>query len=253
MVMVDGQTFEQAGVNFSAVSGNLPAEMAQRLTGEKSISPFYATGVSLVIHPRSPMVPTVHANFRYIEVGDRAWFGGGADLTPYYLEEEDAVHFHSVLKKQCDLFAPGTYTKYKKECDEYFFIKHRQETRGIGGVFFDYLGKEEPKFRLDEYYLLCELLGGSFVESYRPIVERRMHVPYSERERSFQLYRRGRYVEFNLVYDRGTLFGLQTNGRIESILMSLPPLASWAYEYNLEPGSREAKLMEVLKNPKDWV
>jgi coproporphyrinogen III oxidase len=253
LVMSDGETFEQAGVNFSAVNGKLPAEMSQRLMGTREICDFYATGVSLVIHPRSPMVPTVHANYRYIEVADKAWFGGGADLTPYYLENEDAIHFHQILKNQCDLFSPGLYAQMKKDCDEYFFIKHRNETRGIGGVFFDYFGRDEPRFKLDEYYLLAELLGSSFLDSYLPIVKRRVDVPYGDRERNFQLHRRGRYVEFNLVYDRGTLFGLQTNGRIESILMSLPPLASWAYEYPLEADSKEAALIELLKNPREWV
>ena len=252
MILVNGETFEQAGVNFSAVNGNLPVEMAQRLTGKPEVQNFYASGISLVIHPRSPMVPTVHANYRFIEVGDKSWFGGGSDLTPYYIDDEDCIHFHRSLRKQCDHFAPGLYTKLKKECDEYFFIKHRKEARGIGGIFFDYLGRDEPRYKLDEYYLLAELLGNSFLESYVPIVERRKTLPYGERERNFQLYRRGRYVEFNLVYDRGTLFGLQTNGRIESILMSLPPLAAWAYEFPIEPGSKEAELTEILRNPREW-
>jgi len=208
---------------------------------------FYATGVSLVIHPRNPYVPTVHANFRYFEKGDAWWFGGGADLTPYYLFEEDARHFHATLKAACDRHGAAHYAAFKAACDDYFVIAHRRERRGVGGIFFDYLGGDA-----EARFAMVADLGKAFLPAYLPIVERRGNTPYGERERAWQLLRRGRYVEFNLVYDRGTLFGLRTDGRIESILMSLPPLARWESLPDPDPASAEAKLLEVLRTPRDW-
>ncbi len=250
-ILRNGIVFEQAGVNFSEVHGLLPPEMSFKLTGYKEEQPFYATGVSLVIHPHSPRIPTSHANFRYLEVGDYSWFGGGADLTPYSLNMEDATHFHSVLKKACDTVSSEFYPKFKKDCDEYFFIKHRRESRGVGGIFFDYLGKYE-KDKLENYFEFSKVGGNSFIESYVPIVNNRREENWSEREKEFQLLRRGRYVEFNLVYDRGTHFGLHTNGRAESILMSIPPIAKWQYENDLAITDDEKKLQEILRSPLDW-
>ena len=245
-VMESGGLFEKAGVNFSSVSGNLPEEFAQKIPRGTGTA-FFATGISLVLHPGSPMVPTVHANFRYLEKGDARWFGGGLDLTPYYPHEEDAIHFHRTIKTACDAHDSEFYPRFKKWCDEYFFLKHRSETRGIGGIFFDYLEGD-----LDKNFAFVSEIGNAFLNSYLPIVERRRNEPFGDRERQYQLYRRGRYVEFNLLYDRGTIFGLETRGCTESILMSLPPIARWVYDYKPEPGSLEARNMEFFK-PKDWV
>ncbi len=246
-VLEEGAVFEKAGVNTSAVWGKLPERMAQRM--EVEAGEFFATGISLVIHPRSPMVPTVHMNLRYFEMNNgNSWFGGGTDLTPYYLFEEDARHFHTTLKRVCDNHDAAYYPRFKKWCDEYFYIKHRHEARGIGGIFFDYLkGSNDLLFRF------VNEVGKAFLPSYIPLVERRMAEPYTDKEREWQLIRRGRYVEFNLVYDRGTLFGLETKGRIESILMSLPPFVSWKYDHHPEPDSREAGLVEVLRKPREWL
>ena len=245
-VMEEGRVFEKAGVNFSSVSGNLPEEFAAKIPRGNGTE-FFATGVSLVLHPRSPMVPTVHANFRYLEKGDATWFGGGTDLTPYYPYAEDAVHFHQTLKTVCDRHNSEHYPRFKKWCDEYFFLKHRGETRGVGGLFFDYV-EGNPE---DDFAFVSEV-GDAFLSAYVPIVQRRMDESYSERERQFQLFRRGRYVEFNLLYDRGTIFGIETRGRTESILMSLPPLVRWVYDFKPEPGSREERNMEFFK-PREWV
>ncbi|HZV13309.1 MAG TPA: oxygen-dependent coproporphyrinogen oxidase [Candidatus Kapabacteria bacterium] len=246
-ILQNGGVFEKAGVNFSEVHGPMPEKLVKAM----NVAPadFFATGISLVLHPFSPMVPTVHANFRYFEMsnGD-AWFGGGTDLTPYYLYEEDAVHFHKTLRTICDKHSPEYYPKFKKWCDEYFFIKHRGESRGIGGLFFDYQRDD-----LENFFLFVQDCGNAFLDAYLPIVKKRMNEPFGEREKDFQFIRRGRYVEFNLVYDRGTLFGLETQGRTESILMSLPTLAKWEYNYTPEKGSREEKLVEILKKPKEWV
>lgn len=248
-----GKVFEQAGVNFSAVYGVLPDVMKNKFGLTEVDSPsFFATGVSLVIHPLSPRVPTVHANFRFFSVGPVSWFGGGADLTPYVLEEEDARHFHSVLKIACDEMSPDYYPRFKKECDSYFYIPHRGETRGVGGIFFDYLGKDAPD-KIEHFFSFTQHVGRSFVDAYVPIVAKRKQESFSEREREFQLLRRGRYVEFNLVYDRGTQFGLATGGRTESILMSLPPVAHWQYEGELASTPDEMALMEVLRSPREWV
>lgn len=251
-ILQNGSVFEQAGVNFSEVEGMLPAEMSFRLVGENQDCPFYATGVSLVIHPLSPLIPTTHANYRYLEVAGRAWFGGGGDLTPYYLFEEDAEHFHRTLKKICDLHDRSYYPAFKKECDQYFFLPHRGETRGVGGIFFDYIGRDDPR-DLGEVFQWVKDCANGFLECYIPIVLRRKDSPYTQEQREFQLIRRGRYVEFNLLYDRGTLFGLRTGGRTESILMSLPPLVRWNPEYKIKPGSAEAKLLDTLRQPRSWV
>ncbi len=243
----NGGIFEKAGVNSSAVAGTLSETLAHRL----SVKPqrFFATGISLVLHPESPMIPTVHANFRYFELEDgQSWFGGGVDLTPYYLFDDDARHFHSVWKRACDRHDPGYYPKFKNWCDEYFFIKHRSETRGIGGIFFDYL-----KGDFDTVFAFVQDCGNSFLESFLPIVERRKQEPWGAQEKDWQLLRRGRYAEFNLVYDRGTLFGLETQGRIESILLSLPPLARWKYDVRPSQGSPEERLVTILQRPQDWV
>jgi coproporphyrinogen III oxidase len=245
-VMEEGRVFEKAGVNFSAVAGNLPEEFASKIPRGNGTA-FFATGVSLVLHPRSPMVPTVHANFRYLEKGDASWFGGGTDLTPYYPYSEDAVHFHQTLKTVCDRHDPEHYSRFKKWCDEYFFLKHRGETRGVGGLFFDYIEGDTEK----NFSFVSEL-GDAFLPAYLPVARRRIGETYTDRERQYQLYRRGRYVEFNLLYDRGTIFGLETRGRTESILMSLPPLVRWVYDFKAEPGSLEERNMEFYK-PREWV
>ena len=250
-VMQDGSLMEQAGVNFSEVHGILPAEMGEKLIQRAEELPFFAAGISTVMHPASPLVPTVHANFRYLEVGGLAWFGGGSDLTPYKLEAEDARHFHLTLKSACDKHDAEYYPRFKKWCDEYFFLPNRGESRGIGGIFFDYLGRGESS-GLEKYYSFVADAGDAFISAYFPIVEKRMHESFSDAQREFQLLRRGRYVEFNLLYDRGTLFGLKTGGRTESILMSLPPLARWSYEWPYPEKSEEGKLISILKNPQAW-
>jgi coproporphyrinogen III oxidase len=249
-VLEGGALFEKAGVNWSSVEGELPAEIADHMPGQGRS--FRACGVSLVLHPRSPMVPTTHANFRCLTKGDALWFGGGADLTPYYFFLEDAVHFHRVLAEACDRHRPvGDYDRFKAWCDEYFFLPHRNETRGVGGVFFDYLGAkaEHPPGQVFDF---VRDVASAFAQAYLPIAQRRQPTPYGDTERTWQLRRRGRYVEFNLIYDRGTLFGLKTNGRIESILMSLPPLVRWDYDVMAQPGSPEAELLTHLR-PTDWL
>lgn len=255
-VIADGDVFEKGGVNTSIVEGVLPAAMQQLFgVGESN---FFACGLSLVIHPKSPYVPTVHANWRYFELYDTtgklidSWFGGGSDLTPYYIFKEDGKHFHTVLKEAMDGFGMDLYAKHKQHCDEYFINKHRNnEARGIGGVFYDY---QRPIDEADADRLLAfqQANGNAFLPAYVPIVTKRKDMPYGEAETEWQEIRRGRYVEFNLVHDRGTLFGLKTNGRTESILMSLPARARWQYDHHPLPGSREAELLEYLK-PQDWV
>jgi len=246
-VLNDGNVFERAGVNFSRVEGRtLPPSILEQFP-EAGSHPFSGTGISLVIHPRNPYVPTVHMNYRYFQAGPVWWFGGGMDLTPYYPFEEDVREFHRTLKTICDRHDPDYYPRFKPWCDEYFFIEHRNEPRGVGGIFFDYLQGD-----FDAIAGFVRDCGDTFLDLYLPMVRRRKDTPFGDRERSFQLYRRGRYVEFNLVYDRGTRFGLQTKGRIESILMSLPPLVSWQYDYQPEPGSPEAELYEKYLLPRDW-
>lgn len=255
-VIEHGRVFEKGGVNISAVHGELPVAM-QKYFNVGDVD-FYACGLSLVIHPKSPMVPTVHANWRYFEMYDkqgqvvRSWFGGGQDLTPYYLFEEDAIHFHQVCKTACDQHDASFYPQYKKQCDDYFWNAHREEARGIGGLFFDRL-EETTEKTTQQWYDFVTTVGNSFLEAYVPIVERRKKLDYTAEQRTWQEIRRGRYVEFNLVHDKGTLFGLKTNGRIESILMSLPPHVQWVYDHQLEAGSEEAKLLDVLAKPKDWL
>jgi coproporphyrinogen III oxidase len=273
-VMRDGNVFEQGGVNFSEVWGKHlpPSILTQR--PEAAGHEFYATGTSMVLHPRNPYVPTVHLNYRYFEAGPVWWFGGGVDLTPYYPFAEDAKHFHTTIKNACDQHHPEYYQTFKRWCDEYFYLKHRQETRGVGGIFFDYqdyrgnlyngtdpngiagqYGKNVGKIdhSWEQLFAFAQSCGKSFLPAYLPIVQKRKDTPYGDRERNFQLYRRGRYVEFNLVYDRGTIFGLQTNGRTESILMSLPPLVRWEYNYQPEAGTPESQLYETFLKPQDWV
>ncbi|MHB8249171.1 MAG: oxygen-dependent coproporphyrinogen oxidase [Acidithiobacillus sp.] len=247
-VISDGAIFEKGGVNFSRVSGGQLPPSATAHRPELAGQPFTALGVSLVLHPRNPYVPIVHMNYRFFSAGSVWWFGGGADLTPIYGFEEDARHFHGTLKAAGDRHDPLFYPRFKAWCDEYFFIKHRDEMRGVGGIFFDDLSGDGEKLQA-----FWEAAAESFLPAYLPIVERRRHLPYGERERHFQGLRRGRYVEFNLVYDRGTLFGLQSGGRTESILMSLPPLAEWLYDWQGEPGSPEAELRERFLTPRDWV
>ena len=252
-VLVDGETFEQAGVNFSHVKGTQlpPAATAHR--PELAGSQWTAQGVSVVIHPHNPYVPTTHLNVRFFEAtkpdGSSAWwFGGGFDLTPFYPFEEDVIHWHTVARDLCAPFGDDVYAQYKRWCDDYFFLKHRGETRGVGGLFFDDLHTWE----FEQCFAFQRAVGDGFIDAYVPIVEKRKGIPFGEREREFQLYRRGRYVEFNLVYDRGTLFGLQSGGRTESILMSLPPRVRFEYGFTPVPGSAEAKLADYLK-ARDWL
>ncbi len=247
-VLTDGNIFEKAGVNFSAVHGTSPKYLS---ASSPNAGNFYATGVSLVLHPHSPKIPTVHANFRYFELSDgKAWFGGGMDLTPYYLVEEDAEYFHNTIKKTCDKHDSSYYPRFKQWCDEYFLIKHRHECRGIGGLFYDNLGGTLDE--MEQIFAFHQDIGRSFLPAYVPIVEDHRNESYSEEEKRWQLLRRGRYVEFNLVYDKGTVFGLETGGRIESILMSLPTLARWEYDHHPEIGSPEDKLRQVLVSPRNW-
>ena len=253
-VLTDGDTFEQAGVNFSEVFGDSLPGSATAHRPELAGRNFRAMGVSLVIHPHNPYIPTSHANVRFFiaekEGSDPVWwFGGGFDLTPYYGNREDCRHWHETAKAACDPFGEELYPRYKQWCDEYFYLKHRQEPRGIGGLFFDDLN--QPDF--EQAFAFMRSVGDHYLPAYLPIVERRKGTEYGERERDFQLYRRGRYVEFNLVYDRGTLFGLQSGGRTESILMSLPPLVKWRYNWQPQPGSPEAELYDVYLKPRDWI
>jgi coproporphyrinogen III oxidase len=252
-VLRDGAVFEQGGVNFSLVHGDRLPPSATAHRPELAGGSFVATGVSLVLHPRNPYVPTTHANVRYFEASKPGiepvwWFGGGFDLTPFYPFDEDVRHWHTVARDVCAPYGEDVYARYKKWCDEYFYLKHRSETRGVGGLFYDDLN--EGGF--ERCFAFTQAVGQGFLDAYLPIVERRNDTVYGEREREFQLYRRGRYVEFNLVYDRGTLFGLQSGGRTESILMSLPPRVRFEYGYRPEADSAEARLAEYLK-PRDWI
>jgi coproporphyrinogen III oxidase len=254
-VIEGGQVFEKAGVNVSVVHGVLPPPAKAAMRARKELPDddrFFATGMSLVLHPRNPMAPTVHANYRYFELGDDAawWFGGGADLTPAYLFDEDAAHFHRTHRAVLDRHDPAHYPRFKAWCDDYFFIRHRNERRGIGGIFFDDL--DASIGTRDDLFRLVGDCASAFVPAYLPIAERRHHLPYTEEHRRWQQLRRGRYVEFNLVYDRGTVFGLKTNARIESVLMSLPLTARWQYDHHPEPDSEEERLLEVLREPRDW-
>lgn len=245
-ILQGGAVFEKAGVNFSAIESVVPQAIAAKL--KVTTTPFFATGVSLVLHPENPMVPIVHMNVRYFEQanGER-WFGGGADLTPCYPFLKDILHFHQTLKNTCDRHDASYYLRFKKSCDDYFFIKHRNESRGVGGIFFDHLQGDAA---VD--FAFVQSVGEAFLPAYLPIAHANRSIPYGEREKTFQLIRRSRYVEFNLVYDRGTAFGLETQGRVESILMSMPPAAQWPYGWVPEPGSPEADLSSFLV-PRDWL
>lgn len=255
-ILQNGGVFEKGGVNVSRVFGPLPKAMQSYFKVEDV--DFFACGLSLVMHPKNPMVPTVHANWRYFEMYNKngelvdQWFGGGLDLTPYYLFEEDAKHFHLQCKNACDRHNSDFYQKYKQACDAYFYNSHRKEARGVGGLFFDYC-KSNAQMNMQQWYDFITDVGDHFLDAYLPIVQKRKDLPYTAAERQWQEIRRGRYVEFNLVHDKGTLFGLKTNGRIESILMSLPPHVQWAYDHHPAPNSREEALIEVLKHPKNWV
>lgn len=246
-VMADGAVFERAGCNFSLVHGRFSEDFARTMPGDGL--EFTACGVSLVFHPRNPHVPTVHANYRHLSRGSTGWFGGGADLTPYVLDVDDARHFHAVHRAACDAHpAVADYARFKRDCDQYFFLKHRHEARGIGGIFFDHL-IEQP----EAAFAFVQSAGRAFVDAYLPIVAKHRDEPYTAAQRDWQLHRRGRYVEFNLLWDRGTVFGLRTGGRIESILMSLPPEVRWSYDHQPLPDSPEAALLAVLQSPRDWL
>ena len=253
-ILADGAVFEQAGVGFSHVFGKEMPPSATKMRPELAGHGYQAMGVSLVLHPKNPYVPTTHANFRFFcaEADDGEpiwWFGGGFDLTPYYPFHEDVLHWHRTARDACSEFGDDVYGKYKKWCDEYFFLKHRNETRGVGGLFFDDLNN----WKFERCFDFTRAVGDQFLPAYMPIVDARKDHPYGERQREFQLYRRGRYVEFNLIYDRGTLFGLQSGGRTESILMSLPPRVRWEYDWHPEPGSPEEKLYKDYLVPRDWL
>ncbi|MBO6849459.1 MAG: oxygen-dependent coproporphyrinogen oxidase [Marinobacter sp.] len=253
-VLTDGAVFEKGGVNFSHVMGDTMPPSATAHRPHLAGAPWQAMGVSLVIHPHNPMVPTSHANVRFFIATPKDaepvyWFGGGYDLTPYYGFDEDCVHWHQTARNACQPFGDEVYPRFKHWCDEYFYLKHRNEPRGIGGLFFD--DHNTGDFGRD--FGLMQAVGSSYIEAYEPIVQRRKHLPYTDQQRDFQLYRRGRYVEFNLVYDRGTLFGLQSGGRTESILMSLPPLVRWDYNRSAAPGSEEARLTEYFLTDRDWL
>jgi len=253
-ILTGGQVFEQAGVNFSHIKGQQLPPSASAGRPELAGCSFEAMGVSLVVHPHNPYVPTSHANVRFFcaqpPAGDAVWwFGGGFDLTPYYADEADVRHWHQVASDLCQPFGDDIYPRYKQWCDEYFYLKHRDEARGVGGLFFDDLNQGG----FDRCFAFTRAVGQGFLDAYLPIVERQKSRPWGERERQFQLYRRGRYVEFNLVWDRGTLFGLQSGGRTESILMSMPPQARWEYAYQAEPGSAEAELTERFLPVRDWI
>lgn len=250
-VIGHGNVFEKGGVNFSAVEGKLPEFMKYRT--KPGSTEFFATGVSIVIHPSSPMVPIIHANIRYFETnGGDAWFGGGIDLTPIYVNRNQARSFHKAMKETCDAFDPGYYTRFKAEADDYFFIKHRNETRGIGGIFYDYLMPDEVH-SADHLFAFSQAVGNTFLKAYLPIANANKDLTYTAKHKDWQLLRRGRYVEFNLVYDRGTRFGLETGGRTESILMSLPEHASWLYNHVPVEGSPEAETLSMLRKGIDWL
>ena len=253
-VITNGSLFEKGGVNFSIISGDKMPKSATELRPELAGRNYTALGISLVLHPENPFIPTTHANVRFFIAENEEeeplwWFGGGFDLTPYYGFEEDAIHWHKIANKACELFGEKVYEKYKKWCDDYFYLSHRDEQRGIGGLFFDDLN--EGGF--DSCFEFMKSIGNHFVEAYKPIVLKRQETPYTEKQKDFQLYRRGRYVEFNLVQDRGTLFGLQSGGRTESILMSLPPKVKWIYQFNISPNSEEEKLTNYYLKPRDWI
>ena len=250
--VVQGEVIEKGGVNFSAIQGSMNPKIAEKM-GVKAGTAFSVTGVSLVIHPKNPYVPTVHSNVRFFDTAEKSWFGGGIDLTPYYPFKEDVIAFHKILKDCCNRHDPSFYLEYKKWCDQYFFLTHRNETRGVGGIFFDYLAvQNDDKASFEKTLAFVQDVGNSFLPSYVPIVAKRQATAYEARQKEFQRIRRGRYVEFNLIYDRGTLFGLETRGRTESILMSMPPEAIWKYNWSPEQGTEEAQLLPFLQ-PQAWL
>ena len=253
-VISDGSLFEKGGVNFSIISGEKMPKSATELRPDLEGRKYTALGISLVFHPQNPFVPTTHANVRFFIAEEKGkeplwWFGGGFDLTPFYGFEEDAIHWHTVARNACKPFGKSVYKKYKKWCDDYFYLNHRDEQRGIGGLFFDDLNEEG----FDTCFEFMKSVGSHFCEAYKPIVLKRQGMSFTEKQREFQLFRRGRYVEFNLIQDRGTLFGLQSGGRTESILMSLPPLVKWTYQYNIEPNSEEEKLTSYFLKSRNWI
>ncbi|KKO89290.1 coproporphyrinogen III oxidase [Sphingobacterium sp. Ag1] len=251
-IIQNGQIFEKGGVNFSSVYGKLPEAIKKSFAVEED--DFFATGVSIVIHPNNPFVPIIHMNIRYFELNDQIrWFGGGIDLTPHYIDEEDARYFHQQLKDVCDRHDSSYYEKFKNWADDYFYIRHRQETRGIGGVFYDKLNTEKTGVSMEDIFAFSCDLGRTFAPTYIALVEKNRHKNFTDQQKNWQLIRRGRYVEFNLVWDSGTKFGLETNGRIESILMSLPAQANWAYDYRPEEGSEEAKTLSLLRKGINWI
>ncbi|MEM8524277.1 MAG: oxygen-dependent coproporphyrinogen oxidase [Bacteroidota bacterium] len=249
--VIEGQLIEKGGVNFSAVHGTMPEKIAKGL--QMDGGEFFATGVSIVLHPKSPMIPIIHMNVRYFEANQKQWwFGGGIDLTPHYVVKEDAQYFHQQLKNVCDQHHVDYYPKFKEWADDYFYVHHRKETRGIGGIFFDRLSSQDGFTRAKRFDFVKDV-GEAFAPIYTHLASKSKSLPYGEQERTWQRLRRGRYVEFNLVWDRGTKFGLETDGRTESILMSLPPQANWVYDYQAEAGSREAETLEWLRKGVDWV
>ncbi len=251
-ILVDGNIIEKGGVNFSAVHGQLPESVKKAFKVNEDN--FFATGVSLVIHPNSPWVPIIHMNIRYFEMSENIrWFGGGIDLTPHYIIKEDAAYFHQQLKNVCDKYQPDFYKKFKDWADQYFYIKHRMETRGIGGIFYDRLTPESTQLSYEDIFNFSVDLGKSFLPIYLSIIHKNHQKPYTDKEKDWQFQRRSRYAEFNLVYDSGTKFGLETNGRIESILMSLPPMASWQYNYQPGKGSEEENTLNLLKKGINWI
>ena len=252
-VMQNGNVIEKGGVNFSAVFGDAPEFLKSEIKNSNTEN-FFASGVSLVIHPQSPMVPIIHMNVRYLQLGEAEWFGGGIDLTPIYVAEDDAKYFHQTLKATCDRFHPSFYPEFKKWADDYFFIKHRNETRGVGGIFFDHIGREEKQMKIPmgQFSEFVMAIGNVFLPIYTHLIRKNKDKPFGENEKQWQLLRRGRYAEFNLVYDRGTKFGLETSGRTESILMSLPPQANWAYNFIPEKNSAEEKTISLLRKGIEW-
>jgi len=253
-VISDGSLFEKGGVNYSIITGDKMPKSATTLRPELEGRKYTALGISLVLHPDNPFIPTTHANVRFFIAEEKGkdpiwWFGGGFDLTPYYGFDEDAIHWHQTAKNACMSFGDNTYQDYKKWCDDYFYLNHRDEQRGIGGLFFDDLNKGG----FDQCFEFMKSVGNHFSEAYLPIVKKRMNTSYTDKQKEFQLFRRGRYVEFNLIQDRGTLFGLQSGGRTESILMSLPPSVKWSYQHKIDPNSNEEKLTSYFLKPKDWV
>ena len=246
----NGNVFERGGVNFSAVHGESTDFLVKVFNAQKG-SNFFATGVSIVIHPENPHVPIIHMNVRYFEMGKKSWFGGGIDLTPHFVDENDAKYFHDELKRMCDRFDAGFYPRFKSAADDYFFIHHRNETRGIGGIFYDQLGSKDQN-ELKNTFEFVKATGKLFAPIYLELIQRNKSKSFDESQQKWQRLRRGRYVEFNLVYDKGTKFGLETSGRTESILMSMPPVAAWEYDYQPEQGSREAKTISYLRKGIDW-